>query len=87
MEPTARTGHRDPWNEGKIVGQKAPCPHLHGSNLGRRQHAELAKKRAIAVRDALKTAGAAEDRIELKKPEQPNAGDAAEARRVEVSVQ
>ncbi len=51
------------------------------------QNAELAKQRAMAVRDALKTAGVAEDRIELKKPEQVNAGDAAEARRVEVSVQ
>jgi len=51
------------------------------------QNAELAKQRAMAVRDALKTAGVAEDRIELKKPEQLNAGDAAEARRVEVSVQ
>jgi K(+)-stimulated pyrophosphate-energized sodium pump len=28
-----------------------------------------------------------EDKIELKKPEQINAGDAAEARRVEVTVQ
>ena len=51
------------------------------------QNAGLAKQRAMAVRDALKTAGVAEDRIELKKPEQLNAGDAAEARRVEVSVQ
>ena len=30
------------------------------------QNAELAKQRAMAVRDALKTAGVAEDRIELK---------------------
>ena len=51
------------------------------------KNAELAKQRAFAVRDALKAAGVAEERIELKKPEQLNAGDAAEARRVEVSVQ
>ena len=51
------------------------------------QNAELAKQRAFAVRDALKAAGVAEDRIELKKPEQVNAGDAAEARRVEVTLQ
>ena len=51
------------------------------------QNAELAKQRAIAVRDALKAAGVPEDKIELKKPEQINAGDAAEARRVEVTVQ
>jgi K(+)-stimulated pyrophosphate-energized sodium pump len=39
------------------------------------------------VRDALEAAGVAEERIELRKPEQVNAGDAAEARRVEVTVQ
>ncbi|APW38017.1 sodium-translocating pyrophosphatase [Rhodoferax koreense] len=48
---------------------------------------ELAKQRALAVRDALKAAGVNEDRIELKKPEQTTAGGpAAEARRVEVTV-
>jgi K(+)-stimulated pyrophosphate-energized sodium pump len=51
------------------------------------KNAELAKLRAFAVRDALKAAGIAEDRIELKKPEQLNAGDAADARRVEVAIQ
>jgi K(+)-stimulated pyrophosphate-energized sodium pump len=49
-------------------------------------NAELAKQRAFAVRDALKAAGVAEDRIELKKPEQINAGNAADARRVEVKL-
>ena len=39
---------------------------------------ELAKQRAFAVRDALKAAGVAEDKIELKKPEQmTGSGDAA----------
>ncbi len=48
---------------------------------------ELAKQRAIAVRDYLKSAGIAEDRIELAKPElTQGSGDNAEARRVEVSV-
>ena len=51
------------------------------------QNAELAKQRAFAVRDALKAAGVDEARIELKKPEQVNGGDAADARRVEVAVQ
>jgi K(+)-stimulated pyrophosphate-energized sodium pump len=50
------------------------------------QNAELAKSRAVAVRDTLKTLGVAEDRIELKKPEVTSAGTDAEARRVEVSV-
>ncbi len=49
---------------------------------------ELAKQRAFAVRDALKAAGVAEDKIELKKPEAlTGSGDAAEARRVEVTLQ
>ena len=42
--------------------------------------------RAQAVRDALKAAGVAEDRIILKKPETVTGGsDAREARRVEIS--
>jgi K(+)-stimulated pyrophosphate-energized sodium pump len=49
---------------------------------------EVAKKRAIAVRDALKNVGIAEERIELRKPVvTTGTGDPAEARRVEVSVQ
>jgi cytochrome c oxidase subunit II len=49
-------------------------------------NAELAKTRAQAVRDALKSAGIAEDRIILKKPETITGGaDAKEARRVEIS--
>jgi cytochrome c oxidase subunit II len=49
-------------------------------------NAELAKSRAQAVRDALKSAGIAEDRIILKKPETITGGaDAKEARRVEIS--
>ena len=55
----------------------------HNASGDPAQDAELAKQRAMAVRDALKTAGVAEDRIELKKPEQLNAGDAAAPRRVE----
>jgi K(+)-stimulated pyrophosphate-energized sodium pump len=40
------------------------------------------------VRDALKAAGIAEDKIELKKPEETTAsGDASLARRVEVRLQ
>jgi outer membrane protein OmpA-like peptidoglycan-associated protein len=48
-------------------------------------NAELAKQRAVAVRDALKALGVAEDKVALKKPEQSLAeGPANEARRVEV---
>ncbi len=60
---------------------------FHDASGDPAMNAELAKQRAVAVRDALKAAGVAEDRIELRKPEQVNAGDAAEARRVEVKLQ
>jgi photosynthetic reaction center cytochrome c subunit len=45
---------------------------------------ELAKQRAFAVRDALKAAGVAEDRITLKKPEFAVGGAEADARRVDI---
>ncbi len=53
------------------------------------KNAELAKQRAFAVRDLLKGAGVAEDKIELKKPADITAGatSAAESRRVEVALQ
>jgi cytochrome c oxidase cbb3-type subunit 3 len=48
---------------------------------------DLAKNRAFAVRDALKAAGIAEERIEMRKPQvTTGSGDNAEARRVEVSI-
>jgi outer membrane protein OmpA-like peptidoglycan-associated protein len=52
------------------------------------QNLELAKQRAMAVRDALKSAGIAEDRLNLAKPEQVilGAGQDAEGRRVEISI-
>ncbi|MBK8337992.1 MAG: cytochrome c oxidase subunit II [Sterolibacteriaceae bacterium] len=47
---------------------------------------ELAKERAKAVRDALKEAGVAADRINMKKPEAVTGdGDNKEARRVEIN--
>ena len=48
---------------------------------------ELAKQRAMAVRDALVSAGVAQDKIELKKPETSGGSDGAAARRVDVSLQ
>lgn len=50
-------------------------------------NAELAKQRALAVRDALVGAGVAESSLELKKPEVAvGNGNDAEARRVEVVI-
>jgi outer membrane protein OmpA-like peptidoglycan-associated protein len=50
-------------------------------------NAELAKKRALAVRDALQAQGIPADRITLEKPTEATGGaNAVEARRVEVVV-
>ena len=49
---------------------------------------ELAKQRALAVSAALKAAGIADDKVDLKKPEaMTGGGSSAEARRVEVALQ
>jgi len=53
------------------------------------QNQELAKQRAFAVRDAVKAAGIAEDRVVLEKPQQAEAnlsGEDPKARRVELAV-
>ena len=48
---------------------------------------ELAKERAKAIREALKSAGVAEERIHMKKPEvMTGSGSDAQARRVELIV-
>ncbi len=73
--------------KGAQAGKKAIVSGYTDSTGDPVKNEELAKTRAFAVRDALKAAGVAEGQIELKKPEQINAGDAAEARRVEVVLQ
>jgi len=59
---------------------------FHDATGDAAKNAELAKQRALTVRDALTAAGVAVDRIELTKPEQVNAGSDADARRVEVKL-
>jgi len=71
--------------KGVAEGKKAVISGFHDATGDAALNAELAKQRAFAVRDALKTLGVAEDKIELKKPEETTAtGSNAEARRVEV---
>ncbi|KNZ32063.1 MAG: pyrophosphatase [Methylibium sp. NZG] len=72
---------------GVKAGKKAVISGYHDASGDPAKNAELAKLRAFAARDALKAAGVAEDKIELKKPEQLNAGTAADARRVEVKLE
>jgi len=69
------------------VGKIVVISGFHDASGDAAQNAELAKQRALAVRDALMAQGVAEDKVELKKPEQALAsGPAAEARRVEVTL-
>jgi outer membrane protein OmpA-like peptidoglycan-associated protein len=70
-------------------GKKAVVSGFNDATGDPVKNAELSKARAFAVRDALKALGVAEDKIELKKPENTTAaaGSSAEARRVEVSIQ
>jgi outer membrane protein OmpA-like peptidoglycan-associated protein len=70
-------------------GKKAVVSGFNDATGDAAKNAELSKMRAFAVRDALKALGVAEDKIELKKPENTTAaaGSSAEARRVEVSIQ
>lgn len=70
-----------------LAGKKLSVSGFHDETGSPEQNAELAKQRALAVRDALVAAGVAEASVELKKPEVMMAGSNAEARRVEVSVQ
>jgi K(+)-stimulated pyrophosphate-energized sodium pump len=74
--------------KGVADGKKAVVSGFTDASGDPAKNEELAKQRAFGVRDALKAAGVAEDKVELKKPEQlTGSGDAAEARRVEVSLQ
>ena len=74
--------------KGAQSGRKVVVSGYHDASGNPAQNAELAKRRALAVRQALLAAGTAESRIELKKPEPVAAsGSDAEARRVEISLQ
>jgi len=69
------------------AGAKASISGYHDATGNLEQNQELAKQRAIGVRDALKANGITEDRLELKKPElSQGSGANTEARRVEVKV-
>lgn len=71
--------------KGVAEGKRAVVSGFHDATGDAALNIELAKQRAFAVRDALKALGVAEDKIELKKPEETTAtGTSAEARRVEV---
>ena len=69
------------------AGKMLTISGFHDASGDPAMNAELAKQRALAVRDALMGAGVVEAALELKKPEQMvGDGSAAEARRVEVVI-
>jgi outer membrane protein OmpA-like peptidoglycan-associated protein len=69
------------------AGKKLVLSGFHDATGDPAFNAELAKKRALVVRDALVGAGVREAAMELKKPEQTTgSGNNAEARRVEVVI-
>ena len=74
--------------KGVAAGQKAVISGYHDITGDPAKNEELAKQRALAVRDALASLGIGEDKMDLRKPEVTTAdGSNAEARRVEVTLQ
>jgi outer membrane protein OmpA-like peptidoglycan-associated protein len=70
-----------------IEGSKLVVSGYHDASGDAAANAELAKRRALAVRDMLIAVGVSEQRIELAKPVVTMGGtDDAEARRVEVTL-
>jgi outer membrane protein OmpA-like peptidoglycan-associated protein len=73
--------------KGAQAGRKLAIAGFHDATGDAEKNVELAKQRALAVRDALKNAGVTESQIDLRKPEQiTGTGSNAEARRVEISL-
>lgn len=71
--------------KGVSEGKRAIVSGFHDATGSAEINAQLAKQRAQAVQAALIALGVAEDKVELKKPEQMQAdGSNDEARRVEV---
>lgn len=74
--------------KGVAVGKVAVISGYHDATGGAVRNEELAKQRALAVRDALLALGIGEDKLELRKPEVATAdGSNADARRVEVTLE
>lgn len=68
-------------------GSRFTVSGFHDASGDAAANAELAKQRALAVRDLLTNAGVAPERIELHKPALTTGGaDPREARRVEVTL-
>lgn len=74
--------------KGAQAGRKVAISGFHDATGNAAQNTDLARQRALAVRDTLMAAGLQESQIELNKPEQiAGAGSDAQARRVDISLQ
>ncbi|MBK5205899.1 MAG: OmpA family protein [Polaromonas sp.] len=74
--------------KGAQAGRKLVISGFHDPVGDPVKNAALARRRAMAVHNALKALGVAEQQIEIRKPETlMDGGSAAEARRVEISLQ
>ena len=74
--------------KGAKSGKKVIISGFHDARGNAAFNDELARQRALAVRDALKVAGVADSQIRLEKTEQiAGTGSDAEARRVEIVLQ
>ena len=73
---------------GVAAGKKAVISGFHDVTGDPPRNEELAKQRALRVRDALTALGIGEDKLDLRKPAVTTAdGSNAEARRVEVTLE
>ena len=68
-------------------GKKVLIAGFHDTKGNAAANAELARRRALVVQDALRAAGVPERQISLHKPEPAGPGPDAEARRVEITLQ
>lgn len=74
--------------KGARGGKKVLISGFHDAKGNAARNAELARQRALAVRDALIAAGVPDSQIRLDKPAQTaGTGSDAEARRVEIALQ
>lgn len=74
--------------KGARGGKKVVISGFHDNKGNAARNAELARQRALAVRDALMASGVPDQQIRLEKPAQAaGTGSDAEARRVEIALQ
>ena len=73
--------------DGVKAGKKAIVSGYVDATGSAAANEEISKQRAFAVRDLIKTLGVADEQIDLRKPDNIQAGTGAQARRVEVTLQ